>query len=184
MSEVSRISDNFANDLLKTLDGRGGSVVTDSYRLSKGDIALLSDYPVKSYSSPFPDLGLESLPLEDATVPSITMASNCIQSSSTIFSQTVSPVGSTCRSSRIRFSSLHTLDNVLTVSSTSMVLGTCHFRFIYRRMHRLLRPTFKGSFDEYLFYPRRYMYPTPSRYWQSVAKHKFFFAPTAFRLLR
>ena len=54
MGEVNRISDNFANNILKTLDGRGGSVVTDSYRLSKGDIALLSDYPVKSYSFPRP----------------------------------------------------------------------------------------------------------------------------------
>jgi len=33
----------------KTLDGKDGSVATDSYRLWKEDIALLADYGVKSY---------------------------------------------------------------------------------------------------------------------------------------
>jgi len=140
------------NNLLKTLDGRGGSVVTDSYRLSKGDIALLSDYPVKSYSFSRPWSRIIPLGGRDSPVNH-----NGIELYSKFISQTVSPICSTCRSLRIRFNSLHTLDNVLTVSSKSTVLGTCHFRFIYRRMHRLLRPTFKGSFDEYLFYPLRYI---------------------------
>ncbi|KIM36262.1 glycoside hydrolase family 1 protein [Hebeloma cylindrosporum] len=43
------IWDDFAKTPGKTLDGKDGSVATDSYRLWKEDIALLADYGVKSY---------------------------------------------------------------------------------------------------------------------------------------
>jgi beta-glucosidase len=43
------IWDDFAKTPKKTLDGKDGSVATDSYRLWKKDIALLAAYGVKSY---------------------------------------------------------------------------------------------------------------------------------------
>ncbi|KAH7920871.1 glycoside hydrolase family 1 protein [Leucogyrophana mollusca] len=43
------IWDDFSKQPGKTMDGRDGDVATDSYRLWKEDIALLSQYGVKSY---------------------------------------------------------------------------------------------------------------------------------------
>ncbi|KAF9045018.1 glycoside hydrolase family 1 protein [Panaeolus papilionaceus] len=43
------IWDDFAKTPGKTLDGRDGSVATDSYRLWKEDVALLAEYGVKAY---------------------------------------------------------------------------------------------------------------------------------------
>ena len=43
------IWDDFAKMPGKTLDGKGGDVATDSYRLWKEDMTLLGEYGVKSY---------------------------------------------------------------------------------------------------------------------------------------
>jgi len=43
------IWDDFSKQPGKTMDGRDGDIATDSYRLWKEDIALLTKYGVKSY---------------------------------------------------------------------------------------------------------------------------------------